>query len=208
MIHNGIKYAPELAQGIGVAAGLDLSGGGVERLSETIHPVLNPWGMPEWAWQRREKLCGLKRLVAAGGAGTFGGVALSNTTPGMIVVLEAATGFVAAAGSLTLYVALDADVQASFGSSQQGYIRDTRWNPVQVSQAVIRYGTPAAVPTARGPIDEAYHPTSNSPLIFSTGLPVIIHPGQCAFAISTIANVQAIVNFGWRERKAFPGELA
>lgn len=188
------------------ALGITRTPSGVERFSETLGPVLNPWGMPEWAYLRQEKLCAVRRSAAAVALNTSG-VAICNTTPGLIVVVEQiGTYSLSATWGHDLGLATDALISAKLTNSQLGFIRDTRWNDVLTGQAIIRYGDALVPPATRGPM-ETLNGTANVPQYFLSAVPIILHPGQGAVVLGGVVNQTVVVNFGWRERKAYPGEL-
>lgn len=180
--------------------------GGIERFSETITPVLNLWGMPEWAYLRGESLAAWSRFVAAGGAATFAGAFLCNPLANkLLVVVEALSG-VPATTQLQLVMALDADVSGVYGSSSFGALRDRR--PVgrfpTVSTAIIRYGTPAALPTSQ--IIEHQQSAAATTKAFLS-VPIVLPPGTAVGVHDPVANEQLFANFTWRERPPYPGEL-
>jgi hypothetical protein len=209
-VHNQVSRG-ELSAAVQRALGVTKPDSGVERFSETVDLVMNLWGMPEWAYLRHELLAGVKRAVPAGGAATFSGVGLCNTTPGLIVVVESITCWQVAgvATAADLYIALDSALSGTLGSSQLGSPRDSRWAPsvdIATPQAVVRYGTPAAVPTSRG-LESLIFSANNQTAAFVTALPIVLEPGTGVFALQRTANLFFEASFGWRERKAYPGEL-
>ena len=203
-VHNAIKYAPLVQRAAAAATGLAGEESGLERVGESLTPVFDLWTLPEWAFLRGERLCGWSRFVPAGGAATFAGVALCNTTPNILCVVEAVSVQIAGASPVQLWMALDADVQASFPASSQGASRDRR-NPGTTSLAVVRYGSPAATPTA-APLETRTIAVAETMDLVAP--PIVLATGQCCFVQTTIANIALFANFKWRERRLFPSEQA
>lgn len=208
-IHNELRKG-WLSEAVNRALGRTREGG-VERVSETCDVVMNPWGMPEWAYLRQEQLWGVRRAVTAGAAATFAAAAICNTSlkpNDYIVVLESVSVLTAAAGDeAALYLDTDVNLAALLTSSQNVFLRETRFFPLRSPvQPVVRY-LPVAVPgTLVGPLD-AVQGAAAAYVPFGVGLPIILHPGHGAvvFTNNDAANMNVV--FGGRTRKAYPGEL-
>lgn len=66
-VHNALHRATDLLRGIRRAVGLDSGEDpGVERISETLQPILDMWGRPEFSVLRGEGLFARDYSVAAG----------------------------------------------------------------------------------------------------------------------------------------------
>lgn len=208
-IHNELRKG-WLSEAVNRALGRTREGG-VERVSETCDVVLNPWGMPEWAYLRAEQLWGVRRAVSAGAAATFAAAAICNTTikpNDYIVVVESIGVLTAASGDeASLYLDTDANLAALLTSSQNVLLRDTRFFPLRSPvQPVVRY-LPVAVPgTLVGPLD-AVQGVATSYGFMSAALPLILHPGHGAVVFTNNDAASMNVIFGGRTRKAYPGEL-
>lgn len=210
-IHNALKRSP-IADGIKKAIGQHKQGeGGLERWSETLQGVVNPWGMPEWAALRGEQLCAVRGFVAAVAA-EFGGMALMNPANSNLIVVVEAVSFVSATGSMRAHLEVMADttIAATYTVVTNPVVaRDRRFKGISgLSRATFRqgsdlnntFGANLEVNIQSGP--------TLSPNPWFTCLPVILRPGDDLVVIGQTVNVAFDVNWGWRERQAFPGELA
>jgi hypothetical protein len=172
---------------------------GVERYGETLGPVLDIWRQPEWAFLRGERLQGFSASVGAIAA-EFGYAALVNPAgSNVIVVVEAVMAFGTAFYQVEL--AQEATWAATLAAILPGGIfRDTRWFPGALGgSARIRTGTdPSSV------LGTSIDQQRNLPAI---NLPVVLGPGWGLAVAADVVNVVLPYVFGWRERKAYPGEL-
>lgn len=211
-LHNALKRSP-IADGVKKAIGQHKQGeGGLERWSETLQPIVNPWGMPEWAALRGEQLLAIRSAQTLV-AGEFSAVALMNPlNSNTIVVVEAVS--VACAGAamgVFLEVVADTVIAATFGVlTNPGCARDRRFKGLSgLSRATFRQGTdPTNTFGAQLENQSALPQPANPWTPFVTSLPLILRPGDDCLVIGQTVNTQININWGWRERQAFPGELA
>jgi len=198
-VHNQISRG-DLSRAVTAALGVSKPDvGGLERFSETCDIVMNPWGMPEWAYLRRERLQGFAGNVGAIAA-EFGMSALVNPAgSNTIVVLEYAQ---LRGVQYQLQLAQEAVWSATLTVILPGGIfRDTRWPITNLGGAArIRTGTDASSILGTA-IDVQL---ANIPIIAA---PVILAPGWGVALVSFTVNTTVEYVFGWRERKAYPGEL-
>ena len=198
-IHNQISRG-DVSKAVTAALGVTKPDvGGVERFSETCDVVMNPWGMPEWAFLRGERLQGFQGGITLI-AGEFAEVALVNPAgSNVLVVLEYAElrGL-----AYAVQVAQEAVWAATLTTVLPGGIfRDTRWPATSLGGAArIRTGTDASAVLGTT-IDEK---SSNVPTI---AVPVILAPGWGVALVAAVVNTTITYVLGWRERKAYPGEL-
>lgn len=201
-IHNEIRKG-WLSESVNRALGRTREGG-IERIGETIDAVLNPWGMPEWAYLRGEKLCTIFRSQVAV-AGEFSAVALINpSTSRGLVVIEAASIQAAVAGQGTASVTTEALVLATLAGQAPGNMRDRRNVPGSSTIAQTVAGSDAA--SAIGPSCEIRRIAAAGNMDF-VHLPVVLPPGGAYVFVWQTVNVGIDGNFMWRERLAYPGEL-
>lgn len=204
-LHNALNRGP-VSEGVTRALGLHDGGAGVERYGETLTPVLNLWGMPEWCVLRGEGLKG-QRLVSAAVVGENSVIALVNVaTRNRIVVVELA-GVQAGSGaqSYSLELCTDAVLAAALAVANAGPTipRDTRYIGGGV---FIRTGSEVA--TSLGTSIDLNSITAGGQSIYFQNLPVVLSPGFGLAIIGQAQNLAVGGIFGWRERPALPGELS
>lgn len=207
-IHNALKRSV-VADAVKKAIGQHKQGeGGLERWSETLQPVVNPWGMPEWAALRAEQLCAV-RTNSAAVAAEFGGVALMNPIgSNAIVVVEGVSVLGGGAMLALLEVVADTVIAATYTVvTNPSCARDRRFKGLSgISRATFRQGSDPA--NTFGAQLEQLGVSTTTTQGFQTSLPVILRPGDDLVVIFQTVNLTGNVNWGWRERQAFPGELA
>ena len=206
MIHNQLSHGAELQNGIASAVGLSRELEGVVRLGETLEPNIDPWSQPEWAFLRGERL-GCARGAAVAVAAEFPYCCFGNAAgSGNIVVVEQITVQSGTAQSCRLEVAADTLVsgtlsaQAFFGSA-----RDRRFGST-TGRSFFRTGTDPAS-TLGGVPTETIIINNTSYVPFVVSVPFILKPGDDLLIIGLTVNTTLDVNWKWRERKAFTGEL-
>lgn len=207
-IHNALKRSP-IADGLKKAIGQHKQGeGGLERWSETLQGVVNPWGMPEWAVLRGERL-GAIRLFQAAVAAEFGAIALGNPlNSGNIVVVEGVSfnATTAALGAI-LEVVPDTTIAATLTVvAIPGSFRDKRFGGGNPGRTFIRTGSDPTN-TFGAQLEGQTHPGPAVAFSAFQCLPVMLRPGDDLMVIGQTVNLAMTVNFVWRERVAFPGEL-
>jgi len=172
---------------------------GVERYSETLTPVQDIWSQPEWSFLRGERLQGFAGNVGAIAA-EFGYSALINPAgSNVLVVVTVAVGRLLA---YNLQIGQEATYAATLAAVLPGGIfRDTRW-PVSSlgGSARIRTGTDPSG-TLGTTIEFG---TNGTPAV---NLPVVLAPGWGVALAGVVVNTALDYVWGWRERKAYPGEL-
>lgn len=203
-IHNQLAYAAELQLGIALAAGLGREEDGVSRLGETLGPTIDPWSQPEWAFLRGERL-GAGRSFAAAVAAEFGIIAIGNALgSNSVVVVEAISVNMNAGTIVQLEVAADTAVAATLSAAAfMISARDRRFGST-TGRVFVKTGTDAG--STFGAQIEHQTNAVNQFADFKN-LPIILKPGDDVLVIGQTVNLAMDVNFKWRERKAFPGEL-
>jgi len=210
-IHNQLQRSP-IADAVKRAIGQHRQGeGGLERWGETLTPIVNPWGMPEWAALRAEQLCAVRTFVGAVAA-EFAAVALMNPLgSNTIIVVEAVSFISSGAARAFLEVVADSVISGTLGTlTNPSCARDRRFKGLTgLSRATFRQGTDPTNTFGAQLEDTTQTGTVAAPATsFVTCLPVILRPGDDLLCIQQTVNLTLTVNWGWRERQAFPGELA
>lgn len=205
-LHNALKRG-WLTHAVTRALGEGDSEGAVERFGETVTPVVNPWGMPEWAALRGEQLAGCRtfqNLVAA----EYAAVALMNPAgSGMIVVVEAISFNAGATAQAQLEVVADSVISGTLLTvTNPSCSRDRRFKGISgLTRATFRQGSDAA--STFGAQLETQGFTGSLFSQFVVGLPLILRPGDDCLVVLQTVNLAMTVCWAWRERLAYPGEL-
>lgn len=198
-IHNALHRTNALLQGINRALGNDRGGTGVERLSESLTPIMNPWQLPEWAFLRGELLGWTDQNIGAGGAGFRSIAQLFNNSENRIVVIEPGSRFSAGAGNVELGVTA---TQATTDSGLNLLLRDTRILNPSVSGARARSQNNAAIPAGF----TAGISFLSAAVLYDLTFPIILSPGFGAFAVPSQDNAAISASWIARVREMLPGE--
>lgn len=198
-VHNALHRCTEVLQGINRSLGNDRGGTGVERLGETLTPIMNPWQLPEWAWLRGELLGWTDQTIAGGGAGFRAIAQLYNQTENRLLVIEPGSRFVVAAGTVVLGVTA---TQATTDSGFNLLLRDTRISNPSVIGGRARSQNGVAIPAGFTAGISFLSGTTTYDLLF----PLVVSPGFGAFACSTADDTQITASWIARVRDMLPGE--
>jgi hypothetical protein len=203
-VHNSIKYGTHNLGGIALIAGVSREASGIERLGETLTPVLDVWTQPEWALPRQE-LPGAVNVVAAAVVGEFSACALINpAASGLLVVCEALT-FAAVGASMTCFLEIVTEpaARATLATTEVPLVCRDRRQSRGLRSSIITGSDPASIGTV---LDEQ---TSTAALVFAAFavLPVILPPGQAVLVRGGTVNSALVTNWKVRERPAVQGEL-
>jgi len=204
-IHNELKRGP-IAEGLKKAIGQHKQGeGGLERWSETLQGIVNPWGLPEWAFLRSERLSAMTAQQPAVAA-EFGITGIGNPlNSNAIVVVEAVSATAGALISLRLELVAHTVIAATVVTAAGvGSLRDRRFLGPGRTHFVT--GTDAAVPPI-GVAVEIRAPAAANAWVDFNCLPIVLKPGDDLVVVGQTLNTSVAMNFAWRERAAFPGEL-
>jgi len=197
-IHNALLRGP-VSRAVKAALGVGEGGdAGVERFGETLTPVFDLWGLPEWAYLRDEDLLGGNIFQAAGAAGLFSQGALQNRAlSDRLVVVEK----VFTTETVRLRIA-DAAAITTVGFLEGGTTlrRDTRKGAGTV---IARGGAILAVAAVAlpGSIIRAGRVGANFEAVS-----VVLAPGDALVVANITSAADLTVSFEWRERLRFPGE--
>lgn len=204
-VHNALSRGL-LPSALSRALGDAEAESGLERYGETLTPTLNLWQQPEWAYLRSEALWGWENSPA-GVAGEMSGAAIVNPTgSGNLIVVENITAYASGAViAFLLQYTLEATIVATFGLSAAPVLKDTRWAGKVLGRAQFYMGSDPA-PLATRNI-ELIVAAANVTERFNSGLPFVLGPGYGLIVQGSAVNTGFVVSFGYRERKAFPGEL-
>lgn len=202
-IHNEIRKGT-LSEAVKRALGITRGDSGIERLGETVTPIVHPWGMPEWAYLRGERLCCIWRTVGAVAA-EYGYLALVNPALSeVIVVVEGASVETAAAGQGYMGFQTEAAALATLATPTPGNVRDRRNLPVTATTCYTLVGTDPS--SGLGAALEIRRIAAAQNLDF-VHFPIILTPGMALGINFATVNTAWNGNFLWRERQAYPGEL-
>lgn len=208
-VHNVLRRAGTLIAGVRRMVGgqEDTS---LERLGETLTPILNPWGLPEWAKLRGEDLYAV-RTVQAAVVAEFSGIALTNPAgSGALIVVDnvQADGSAIVNGLLEI-MAITAISGTYLTATTPASIRDRRFRNVFSCKAQFLQGSDAGNTFGAQLEQQTFKAlaTAGQTTRF-TNLPVILRPGDCLAVIGQTVNVGLTASWAWRERSALPGELA
>lgn len=204
-VHNAIKYGTDLLRGFSRALGLAEDEEGVVRLGETLTPTFDLWGGEEFAFLRRERLCG-KYLIQAAVAAEFSMIALVNRTgSNRLVIIDRIGVRTSAVVIASLRMATQAEVDATLlDVTQFGIVRDRRWAPITTSPTGFAMGTDAV---QLGLIVEDVYLAAAGSAVFQVAVPIILPPGHAAVVAGSVLNQALVCHFAWREHQLLPGEL-
>lgn len=209
--HNALTRGP-LGRALKEALGDSKSEGALERFGETMQPVMDLWGRPEWAILRNESLWACS-IVRAGDAANQSvvGVGLPANSKNLVVVEGVSGRNSVAAGNLVLSM-IDRATFAALGGFvviNPPFFRDQRADAVIGAQRapLEAYTALNGAGTINGTIENLLFPAGEvRDRAFST-LPLIIKPGGVVFVQGTAVNQQIVVSFWGRVRSAFSTEL-
>jgi len=203
-VHNELNRG-DLSSALKLALGATKGEGGIERYGETLDPILNLWGMPEWAFLRNERLSALTSQQPAVAA-EFGIVGIGNPlNSNTIIVVETVSSTSGAIISLRLEVVAHTVIAATVVTAAGvGSLRDRRFLGPGRTHFVT--GTDAAAPPFGATVEIRAPAAANHWVDFNV-LPVVLKPGDDLVVVGATVNNTVAVNFGWRERQAYPGEL-
>jgi hypothetical protein len=201
-LHNAISRG-NITDAVKRALGNTKGDTGVERFSETLDVIMNPWSMPEWQLYRGDFFAAMDGVQAAFAA-EFSCVALINPAgSGILAVVESISSTNATASNLTLEVTSEAVIRAALtGLEIKGLFRDRRRTATSTILSVL-VGTEATA--VGGEVEQIAGPLGVTVAFLS--VPYVLPPGQGLIVRSTTLVQQCRANFAWRERVAYPDEL-
>jgi len=205
-VHNALHRCTDLLQGFKRSLGMDTDADAVERLGETLTPVMDLWSRPEWALPRREYLGWAYQLTGAGGAGirSLAGIRnISTVDDQWLVTIEPGTqAYQTTAGVMVASISLTDATDAKGVAS-----RDGRW-PSDIPMVRVR-SQAVALPAG---IDQGAGFLGNEPASATTQTrfemrqPAVIRCGQAFYLYPGADNVEVYASFFVRSRRCFPGE--
>lgn len=208
-IHNELRSSA-LQQAIRDAVGGNMEVD-IERVGETLTPVLDIWTLPEWFQLRACKRFAIGNVPLAANPAGIARFQLSLPAEcGMISVIEEISLIEQTAAGTTAYVLTDSGAFIASGLAPLSAL-DSRWpiaggggsRPTVTQQTVDN--TAAAVSGII--IDEIEAQLGTSPARFFAGVPFVLTPGSWIQVQSSTVNHQARFQARGYERTAFPGEL-
>jgi len=204
-VHNEFR-AGNIGRGIVEALGAASYDVGIERIGETLTPVIDIWSQPEWAIGRQEFLGWATVDLAAGGAGkrsVVGARNISTIDDPWVVVIEPGTN-ADCSSNVGIFAAISfTDV----ADSAQFVVRDGR-SRIAPPMVRLRADNTLAVPagiTAGEAAQSALLPTGSFDH-FKLEQPVILRFGQGFYLFPKADNGNITATFYARSRRLFPGE--
>lgn len=208
-MHNQLSRG-QLSRALKLAVGDRRSEGGLERFGETLQPTIDLWALPEWAAYRDEQLAAIRTIQGAIAA-EFGGIALCNPLGSNLICVVEAVSFTSSTGTIAalLEMAVDTVPAATWATvAFPAAARDRRFKGATgTTRCFIRQGTDPALNTMGAQLEQRTMTAVNINMDFATALPVIVRPGDDLLVIGQTVNSALQVNWAWRERQAYPGEL-
>jgi hypothetical protein len=194
LIHNELRRGPlgrAWKNALGISAQAE---GGLERYGETLTPIADLWGRPEWAFLRSEQLAA-GNATANAIAGELAYAALLNPAgSGALVTVESVRVFSGAAMIVLLHILTDAEIIAAGLVAQTTGSRDTRWGLAGIRRMAV--GTHSAT---LGQLVDQVSAIGTDFRAFAN-LPIILSPGFNLVAIGQTVNTAMTTVWGWRDR--------
>lgn len=206
-LHNALNRG-DLSSALLRALGNTRGAEGLERIGETLTPIIHLWGLPEWAYLRHERLAASATFGAAVVA-EFAAVGVLNPVgSGMLVVVEAiSVSNGAAAGQYLIKQATSAVVLATLAVTTTGFVRDRRWMDSASFLPRAQSLTGTDVAAIVGTTHEEMRVGANVSAPAVVCVPIVIPPGHAVIVNNTATNVGFTASIAWRERQAYPSEL-
>lgn len=208
IIHRG-NWSDALKRALGVTK----SDGGVERFGETLQPIVNLWGLPEWAHIRGEYL-GVDSLSQAAVAAEFSMVAwgLPVASQSILIVDRVNVRSTGVLMAFSIGIAPRSVVAATL-TLQAGAPtnRDQRFQPLPTAVLralpIERFAGSDPGNTLGGNSEEGLAAAAQNYLEFISP-PFIVKPGGCLYIAAATVNIGMVSNMACRVRQALPGELS
>lgn len=203
MIHNALRTYAKLLDAIrraaGESAGTDFSG--VERLSETLVPVLDIWRRPEHALLRGEKLFA-RRVNSAAVAARFSSVELVNPTGSQVLAVVQRIK----CSSGNAIIAIDNGAALGVTATTNGIVVDGR-NATLGFDSTCTLVTGDFAATVANPQDfVTFAGGAAGASTFGSDFPWILPPGRKLFMVCDTVNTAINMTVLWWERPLLPNE--
>lgn len=206
-VHNELHVA-SLQLGIRRAVGGDMEVE-IERVGETLTPVLDLWTQPDWFFLRNVRRFAISVPLAANVAGIARFQISVPATARVITVIEELS--VIENTAATEYAITDTGAFIAGGLAPCSAL-DSRWQiapgggsrPTQTLQTVDN----TAAAQSGIIVDRISVPTNTYGLSFRAGVPFTLSPGNYIQVQSNTVNHQCRFQVRGYERTAFPGELS
>jgi len=200
--HNGLHHFNRVQAAYAAAIGerqADFSG--IERAGETLTPIIDLWGLPEWAYNRGE-VRGFDHVEQAAVAGAASLVGIVNPVgSNRIVVVDLCAVWAVAASNASVRSLTAAQAAIDMPNAGTALPLDTRW-PVQTAQRTIQGSAAAPAGSLLDVIAWAANLYG-----YGDAVPYILKPGAALSVGHNTVNILIRAKFRWRDRAAFPGEL-
>lgn len=201
-LHNGLKEYTSLLRGVARAVGEQAGAQdfqGIERLGETLTPVLDIWGQPEWSLLRGQ-IQFARRMNSPAVAARFSGLELVNPTgSNKLVVVEAIF-----TGATAQDVDFQTDTGGALGATAtfRGVATDTRYPQLgESSMCTLVSGDFAA-----GASLTQYRTNATTPAQPLFTGKFVLAPGTKLWLLGTTVNTALSASLRWSERTLLTNE--
>lgn len=204
-IHNQITHGA-LLKAYQKLVGLDRNEDGVQRLGETLTPIIDLWSQPEFNLHRGDQLMG-GVVDATSAAGTLSELLLLNPTGSNVLAVTIRLRMEVTTSASIAYARLNqGTLPAGFVANNSGPVdfRDPKLIATSSSRCILAQAANAAID---GGIEfDRMLPLASTPV--EDRDPIIIPPGQgFILRLTTVGANRLIASARWRERTPLPGEL-
>lgn len=208
-LHNGIKYGTDLVAAVNVLSGVDPASPGVERLSESLTPILDPYARDDEAVLRREHLWGTtinSPAVAAEFSITAVVNPLANQIQGLILVVTKALFRGGGAAGSFMGWSSRALIAATLTQVGNAANLDSRFSNTLVPRTtpIETWAGSDGAATLSGNIEEELPLTPYSAFSFT---PIMLKPGTGIYICAQTVNTSLQTKYRGYYRMALPGEL-
>lgn len=176
----------------------------IERLGETLTPVLDPWGSPERLYLLGEWLCAGRADVGAGGAGFRSLIILENPANSRYIATVDQVYVQGSAGAV-MFLAWLFDLQLGAEGGGTAFLDSRRQRNTNIDTVLQLRVRNNAADTANQRLIRDLANAAGTPVWSPTR--IILRPGSAVYLKPGADNVAISGGFEWRERAALPGEL-
>lgn len=199
-VHNSIKYGGDLLRAYSRAVGMAEDETGVERLGETLTPVIDLWDKPEFRLLRGERPFWHQQTAAAVAAERSILVLRNPAGSRLLAVVELARTV------QDCTIRLSSNQAQVLDTDTQGFPRDGRLVAAGPDvRSRVRFGTMSETTANAGTTVWEMTLANDGKRIIK--LDFILSPGRDLRLAGIADNTALGGGFWWRERPALPGEL-
>lgn len=211
-VHNGIKYATGELQALALLAGVSRDQAGVERLGETLTPIIDLWRIPEAQWLRNTQYwAGRVSQAAVAAEGSMAAITNPASSNQLVVIEDITAADGTSAGNVILGLATEAQLTATlaFGFASA---RDTRMASKNPGPATAYNNVNVGLGNGSDPtlsfnsvLDEIR--TAVIEMAEFKSPPWVLAPGTGLWIQAGTVNHILFADFSGYVRQALPGEL-